>query len=74
MIIGEVMLVVTNQMTKAQMWNRYRALKRKNSNWKCLCPVCGEHIYENDSVVEYVKTKRGAEIFMHRECIGNWNK
>ena len=40
----------------------------------CVCPVCGEQIYEQDSGIEYVKTKRGTEIFVHTQCIVEWNK
>lgn len=62
------------QMTKTKMWSRYKALKKKDSNWSCVCPVCGEQIYEQDSGIEYVKTKRGTEIFVHTQCIVEWNK
>ena len=50
------------QITKAQMWSRYKALKKKNSNWPCICPVCSKEIYEQNPDIEYVKTKRGGEL------------
>lgn len=56
------------QMTKVQMWNRYKALK------KSICPVCSKQIYEKDPDIEYVKTKRGTEIFIHTQCIKEWDK
>ena len=62
------------QMTKVQMWNRYKALKKKDYNWTCICPVCSKQIYEKDPDIEYVKTKRGTEIFIHTQCIKEWDK
>ena len=62
------------QITKTQMWNRYKAIKKKDSKWICNCLVCGKEIHEKDPDVEYVKTKRGTEIFIHTECVKNWNK
>ncbi len=38
---------------------------------KCAtCPGCKEYIRESDELadVEYIKTKRGTEIFLHRGC------
>lgn len=61
-------------MTKVQMWKRYKAIKRKDSSWSCFCPVCNKEIKENDSDIEYVKTKRGTEIFIHTECVQDWGK
>lgn len=43
------------QMTKVQMWNRYKALKKRDYNWTCICPVCSKQIYEKDPDIEYVK-------------------
>lgn len=62
------------QMTKVQMRNRYKALKKKDYNWTCICPVCSKQIYEKDPDIEYVKTKRGTEIFIHTQCIKEWDK
>lgn len=45
------------QMTKVQMWNRYKALKKRDYNWTCICPVCSKQIYEKDPDIEYVKNK-----------------
>ena len=35
-----------------------------------ICPGCKEYIRENDELenIEYIKTKRGTEIFLHRGC------
>lgn len=40
------------------------------------CPVCGKEIKEDDDLndVEYVKTKRGTEIFIHTKCVSKWSK
>ena len=44
-----------------------------NEDRKIKCPVCGKEIKEEglDSV-EYVKTKRGTEIFVHTGCVHMW--
>lgn len=40
---------------------------------RILCPVCGKEIKgDNLNGVEYVKTKRGTEIFIHNSCVRNW--
>ena len=40
---------------------------------KICCPVCGHELKESTlDGVEYVKTKRGTEIFIHRDCVKNW--
>lgn len=37
------------------------------------CPVCNEYIYSHDHAnIEYVKTNRGSEIFIHTECVKHW--
>lgn len=39
----------------------------------CECPVCHEFIYpENHMDAEYIKTKRGTEIFIHTKCVKHW--
>lgn len=41
---------------------------------KICCPVCGKKLKESTlDGVEYVKTKRGTEIFIHRGCVKNWS-
>lgn len=41
---------------------------------KICCPVCGQILFESTlDGVEYVKTKRGTEIFIHRDCVKNWS-
>lgn len=71
---GKVGMMANVQMTKVQMWNRYKALKKKDYNWTCICPVCSKQIYEKDPDIEYVKTKRGTKIFIHTQCIKEWDK
>ena len=40
---------------------------------KPMCPVCSKKIAEDDlDKVEYIKTKRGTVIFVHKECIKKW--
>ena len=40
---------------------------------KPTCPVCGKQIQESDlEKVEYIKTKRGTVIFVHKECVKKW--
>lgn len=35
-----------------------------------ICPGCDEAIREDDlEIIEYIKTKRGTEIFLHRGCV-----
>lgn len=64
------------QMTKVQMWNRYKALKKRKE-------ITTGHVYvryavnrymKKDPDIEYVKTKRGTEIFIHTQCIKEWDK
>lgn len=46
--------------------------KYMNRYGKCAtCPGCKEYIRENDELenIEYIKTKRGTEIFLHRGCL-----
>lgn len=42
----------------------------ENHKTPVICPGCNEVIREDEDLegVEYVKTKRKAEIFFHREC------
>lgn len=36
------------------------------------CPVCGEPCYVSDAdKLEYIRTKRGTEIFIHTKCMKN---
>ena len=42
---------------------------------KVKCPVCGKEIKpEKLDGVEYVKTKRASEIFIHTKCVKKWGK
>ncbi len=60
-------------ITHEQMWARYRYIKRRElSSFKISCPVCGREIKENDEGIEYAKTKRGSDVFVHKTCIRRW--
>jgi hypothetical protein len=44
---------------------------------KVKCQGCGNYIYSDQSFenIEYVKTKRGTEIFFHRDCMDDiWRR
>ena len=58
---------------KRQMWSRYRSiLKAAPLRYEIRCGVCDRTIYDGEENIEYVKTKRGTEIFVHRECVVHW--
>lgn len=39
------------------------------------CPVCNEMCYPSDvDDLEYIKTKRGTEIFIHTKCVNKWSE
>jgi hypothetical protein len=62
-------------MEAKRIFNRY--IKKKldnNSKFKCTCPVCGKEITTDSDFtdIEYVKTKRGTEIFIHQDCVRAW--
>lgn len=59
------------QMTKVQMRNRYKALKKKDYNWTCICPVCSKQIYEKDPDIEYVKQSVGLRFLYIRNVSKN---
>lgn len=46
---------------------------KKHENDYPECPVCHKtiHSYDLDNV-EYVKTKRGTEVFIHTDCVKKW--
>ena len=47
----------------------------KDEDKKIKCPVCHKEIKEEDlKNVEYVKTKRQTEIFIHTKCVPKWGK
>ena len=57
--------------------NKLKRLQNKSDIYskdiKICCPVCGKEIKEDNlDGVEYVKTKRGTEIFIHNGCVGKW--
>lgn len=39
------------------------------------CPVCKKVVTKEDPAkLEYIKTKRGTEIFIHTGCVEKWSK
>lgn len=52
-----------------------RVDSRKRSVCKVRCQGCGKEIFSDDALldarlgVEYVKTKRGTELFLHHGCM-----
>lgn len=39
------------------------------------CPVCNKEVDGTEAdELEYVKTKRGTEIFIHTECVKKWSE
>ena len=47
----------------------------KDEDLKIHCPVCGKELKESKlDGVEYVKTKRHSEIFIHTKCVRNCGK
>lgn len=68
-------------MTYEAMWKRYKSINKKHQtypssvpNWPPECPVCHHKIMEGDEDVEYVKTKRGSEIWIHGKCVTEWGR
>ena len=58
---------------KKQMWSRYRSiLKGLPEEVYIRCGICGRQIFEGEENIEYVKTKRGTEIFVCKGCIEKW--
>lgn len=52
-----------------------KLLKLKSSgSFRADCCICGKPLDPDDDQTEYVKTKRGAENFFHRACVGRWSK
>lgn len=57
-------------VNKKSCYERYR---KSHSNKAPTCPVCGKDIYSYDlDEVEYIKTKRGTDIFVHTRCVKKW--
>lgn len=49
-----------------------RTDSQKRSVCKVRCQGCGKEIFSDADLsgIEYVKTKRGTELLLHRECLG----
>lgn len=72
------------QATQINIAARIRAVGEGTGNYsgktpirKVRCQGCGGYIFSDKNLdgVEYVKTKRGSELFFHTECIGNvWKR
>lgn len=49
-------------------------LDKLKGDAKC-CPVCGLTLYVSDAEdLEYIKTKRGTDIFIHTSCAMKWSE
>lgn len=62
-------------MTHAQAQSRLKKLLEAHTydSWTGNeCPVCGDKITPDQDDWEYVKTKRGSEIFIHTFCVKHW--
>ena len=46
----------------------------KAKRWRMDCPVCLKEIKPAEQDAEYVKTKRGTEIWIHTQCVPKWGK
>ena len=45
---------------------------RKKASQTHICHICGKDVGPDDEQ-EYVKTKRGSELYMHRQCVRRVN-
>lgn len=62
-------------VTHAQARSRLKKLLEAHTydSWtENECPVCGDKITPDQDDWEYVKTKRGSEIFIHTFCAKHW--
>lgn len=57
------------------MITRYGELKSDGKTKYVRCQGCGEEITKADAAdVEFVNTKRGSHLFIHKSCLENvWN-
>lgn len=57
-------MIVSEKIIKTRM--------KKQPDGYAVCQGCGEKLYPEYDLydVEYVKTKRGSELFFHTECLG----
>lgn len=53
---------------------RRKLIKWKNECREVHCPICDKIIYADDEDIEYVKTKRGGEYFIHTDCVTKWGE
>lgn len=55
-------------------YSRKRSKMAKADRWRMDCPVCLKEIKPAEQDAEYVKTKRGTEIWIHTQCVQKWGK
>ena len=48
--------------------------KLPEDSYRRECPVCQKKVDPDSEYTEYVKTKRGSDIFFHRGCVKEWGK
>ncbi|MBR3237406.1 MAG: hypothetical protein IKF99_03115 [Oscillospiraceae bacterium] len=58
---------------KAQ-YKRKREKLPEAQRWRMDCPVCHKAFDMSKDSVEYVKTKRGTELWIHTECVRKWGE
>lgn len=54
--------------------NKKRSKMAEAERWKMDCPVCLKKIDTATEDAEYVKTKRGTEIWIHTACVQKWGR
>ena len=55
-------------------YNKKRNKLPEAERWQMDCPVCLKPINPAEDEAEYVKTKRGTEIWIHTACVPKWGK
>ena len=55
-------------------YSRKRKKLPEAERWQMDCPVCLKPINPTEDEAEYVKTKRGTEIWIHTQCVQKWGE
>ncbi|MBR3330687.1 MAG: hypothetical protein IKG25_05650 [Mogibacterium sp.] len=55
-------------------YNKKRNKLPEAERWQMDCPVCLKPINPAEDEAEYVKTKRGTDIWVHTACVPKWGK
>ena len=62
-----------DEKQKAQYMRKYEKTDTAQ-RWRMDCPVCHKAFDMSKDSVEYVKTKRGTELWIHTECVRKWGE